>query len=685
MFILKNGSLRAEFDEGGRLLSLAGPSGNVIDSPCRDFFFANLACEGCLENHVWASRQTVEAREEGCALYFRIRELVADNGRSDDNRVPISIEFRAALEEDGLVFDARIDNRSAYTVLDFEYPRIGRVRDLGAGTPSLFWPQPFGMMFTNIGKRLASVTHRENGSNCLKITYPGYGIMGWCALMDRDNVLSLSLMDRRFYSCALRAKGYPDDQGAVTLSCDKFLCAGEGELQVPPVKIGLYKGTWHASVRAYARMMKESRPSHPVPRWARDMLGFFLVINKQQSGYEMWDYSTIPQLWELAKAHGCDVLALFGWYGTGHDNNYPDLGPGESLGGEAALREAIKQVQKDGGRVILYHQGHLIDRGSPFYRNGEGKRVACKTIWNDEYGEYYSKSHKSDALMMFSNKQFSVACPSAPEWQELMLAKVRELFDLGADGCLFDQVGGMPPYLCFDKTHSHPDGNPALALSGGQRRMLERMQQLSKELDPEFAFMSENITDLYSPYLDAVHGIYYAPWPEGAEKPEPGSEETAVYLYPEVFRYAFPDTRITVRNNEPRVTRRLADFAFLYDAPLELEIRYAADKKDVLADAFPEDRKYAALVTGFRSKYRDMLSGAFADTEGIVCDSPGIYAKAYICGSRVAVRLWNDSQEAVTPRISVPGKRLVMFASPKGEYSGPAEMGPQDIAFAVFE
>ncbi|MBR4748907.1 MAG: hypothetical protein IK083_04960 [Abditibacteriota bacterium] len=682
MYVLENAALKAVFDERGRLTCLSCGGVNVIDAPADETFFANLTRGTALENPVYSSEQAVTVRCSRTRLRVSVEGLSFRDGRGRPLSADISLVFTAELKKDGLIFSAEADNRSPFSILDFEYPIIGKVRDLGAGAPSLFWPEPFGALYTDIGRRLAAGSHRENGSNCMKLTYPGYGIMGYCALTDRENTLSLSLRDPDFYSCALKVRGYPKEPGCVSLSCTKFLCAGPGRTAAPPVKVTLGREDWHGSVRDYAKWMNAHRPRHAAPRWTRDMSGFFLVIMKQQFGCEMWGYEDLPLLWRLAREHGCDTLGLFGWYGTGHDNNYPDIGPGDSLGGAKALKKAIRAVQKEGGRVVLYHQGHLIDRGSPFYGSGAGKSIACKTVWGQEYGEYYPKSHKSDALQLFSNKLFSIACPSSPEWQALMTKKLRELAALGADGCLFDQIGGMPPYLCFDSGHPHKDHNPALALTGGQREMLARLEREARTRGPEYAFLSENITDLYSPYLDAVHGIGYWPGRQGERAVSP--ESGTVIRYPEVFRYAFPDTVITVRNPQPTAPRRLTNFAFVFGAPLELEIRYSADKEDVLGDAFREDREYALTVSGFRKKYRKYLSGRFADTDGIEGGAPALFAKAYVKGPVTCVALWNDSGEPALPDIRVPGRELVFFATPEGEYSDQQTMAPDTVGLAVY-
>ena len=67
---------------------------------------------------------------------------------------------------------------------------------------------------------------------------------------------------------------------------------------------------------------------------------------------------------------------------------------------------------------------------------------------------------------MMRNKYFGIACPGAKGWIDHLLWQLGLVQDLGAQGIIFDQMGGIPPYICFSKDHPHP--KPSLAV--GPRR-----------------------------------------------------------------------------------------------------------------------------------------------------------------------------------------------------------------------
>ncbi|MBR6074177.1 MAG: hypothetical protein IKP87_02645, partial [Victivallales bacterium] len=219
----------------------------------------------------------------------------------------------------------------------------------------------------------------------------------------------------------------------------------------------------------------------------------------------------------------------------------------------------------------------------------------------------------------------------------------------GPDGCLYDQLGGQPPCPCFDEHHDHAKNNPALAHTNGRRRMLNSLQAHSKQIGKNFAFLSEHINDLYSCYLDAVHGIMSHPGPQGALAAASTDADTVRVLnYPALFRYSFPETIITIRNPAPHIGDRMANFALTYGFRPEMELRYQADCDDVLNDTYKTSRLYALKINELRKKYADqLLRGEFRDTDELASVPQGLTATSFVNGDTMAAVLWNDTNDAI--------------------------------------
>jgi hypothetical protein len=685
MYRLENESLIARFDGQGRLTWLENKQagyGNVIAAPAADSFKLVFQQGENWENVVFGSEQSYQVVQSDGKIDFWVNSV-----KTQDGRASLKVKLSVSLTGEDLVFDAVIDNQADAWVTDFEYPQVGVIKSLAGGKPALLWPHQSGEKVTNIGQVLSAMPYGREESNTLSMTYPGMASMQWMALVDADQSLYLGVHDQDCMASELRAVGDHLDQGALTLCFDRFAFVKTGERwSAPETVLKLYSGSWRHGADDYRKWVATWRPYHKKPQWVQDMLGYFLVINKQQYGHEMWPYDTLPELYERAQAHGCDALGLFGWYDSGHDNQYPDLKVSDSLGGAEALKANIKQVQASGGRVTLYYQGHLIDVNTDFYKNG-GHKLESKSRWGVPYFEQYNKYHNSHFLKRFTRKTFSNACPSCPEWQELMRDKADFIASFGPDGVLYDQIGGMPPYPCFDESHPHKDGKPSLSLSQGRMRLLDVIETRTKQHSPEFGFFTEHITDVYSAYVDCLHGINSKPSREGDRNDcrlDPERGETL--NYPELFRYCFPDVIITIRNPAPFISPRFANYAFTFGFRFEMELRYLADCREIKADRWPEWRKYAAAVSALRRRYWAVLGhGSFADEEGLTQADTGMITKVYRQGNQAVVTVWNDTQADLPLSLDLPGYRFVEWAAvDKAATALPEQLAAQQIGLALF-
>jgi hypothetical protein len=692
MYLLENEYLLAAFDDKARLVRLENKAlgCNTINRPAADSFRLVAKIGENWENVIFAREQAFAISLDGQELTAIVNHPVSRYQACD-----LKITLKVRLIEDTLIFDSTLENQADdLLVTDWTWPVIGCISSLAGGSPDLLWPNHLGERYTNVTAL----------SGDLHLTYPGgHGrgaSMQWMALIEENQTLALSGRDKAIYSSELSVRKVParesDQADSVSLEMTRLPFARPGEAWVcPPCHLTLYSGSWHRAADQYRAWATTWRRTPAPPEWVKAMSGYFLVINKQQYGEAFWPYDTLPELYRYALENGCDTVGLFGWYDGGHDNTYPELVTSPALGGDDGMRAGIRKVRDQGGHVTLYFQGHLLDLTTDYYKT-TGHKIESKSRWLTPYYQTHCKSHNSRFLANYTSKFFSSACPSCPEWQDEMAQNAERLAGLGPNGLLYDQIGGMHPYPCFDESHPHEQNRPSLAFVPGRVKVLDRIQQATKKIDPELAFFTEHITDVYSGYADILHGMYVNPDAPGSRSSEQAGEDrnlnrSRLLNYPELFRYTFPDTIATIRNGKPFISQRYLNYAFLFGLRLEMELRYLDDQDAIRSDRHPEERQQAANLTAFRKRHWNLLgSGRFTDTLPVETDNPNVLFKAFTDGNQVGVALWNDASAAQTVTVRVPGFIWLKTDKPdqrpeaSGETNASVCLQPQDIAIMVF-
>ncbi|MBE5784068.1 MAG: hypothetical protein E7329_12245, partial [Clostridiales bacterium] len=332
MVSLCNEYLHLAVNEQGciaQLENLKTGNGNVIVDP-KPLFRMTLHTGMNYEDMAFGENQKYDVKLDGDKIVVKVSEVTTRMGTAK-----VAVEMRLSLEQDHVCFDASIANESQSTVAEIFYPCVGAVKTLDGGKMDLFWPNNLGQKIVDVEKVLQGMTNRE-ALHEISANYPGPLSMSWIMLTGGRQNLYFASYDPMLYAASFRAKGAKT--GGVTLEMTKMCFVKPGETwEVPKAVSRLYEGSWREGADEYAAWASTWRKHVEVQDWMKKMNGYFLVINKQQYGDEMWPYETLPELYEHAQAHGCDMLGLFGWYHTGHDNNYPDLDVSPTLGGAEGL------------------------------------------------------------------------------------------------------------------------------------------------------------------------------------------------------------------------------------------------------------------------------------------------------------------------------------------------------------
>ncbi len=586
----------------------------------------------------------------------------------------LSVELLFNLEADRVVCEAALENRSGLCVEEFWFPWVGPLHSL-AQIPEedvLIRPDGFGQRIPNPITHVAGLHTGYMAPDQVRILdcgfYPGgWMSMPWFGLYGGGRALSLFSFDSTFQTTGLLlSRDTPT--GRLSLGFARYPFLKAGAWRSPRSAVRLHRDDWHSDARLYRQWVNGAWWSQsPRPAWVDAMHGWQRIIMKHQYGEVFYRYDDLVECFEAGRRFGIDALLVFGWFRGGHDAGYPEYEPDEELGGEERLREAIREIQGRGGRVLLYANGHLIDMDSAYYRE-LGHRISLKTSQGSEYREQYKFAGDGTYLRQFGARSFAAACQSTPEWQRRLIEIGERMAGLGADAIFYDQMGGNTPYLCFDPAHPH-DG-PALAQGPGKDRNLAEIRRQVVAPRPGLGFGTELVSDCLVRHVDFVHTCTYGM--------SPGPR-----VFPEMFLYTFPEILLSSREirDERDHVRRL-HWAFLHGWRIDVEIwRCRGD----LSDA-PNYGAYLAKLVALRERWPEVLmAGRFIDEDEFTNPNPALRVKGFTGGGRLAIIGWNDTGE-VQPFAPepAPGWRFLAGATPDGDLKPEDLLPAQGLGVLVY-
>lgn len=674
---LSNENVLVAFDGAGNLAELTNRKTghkyvtSAAQAPWRMYYRFGSPLDGALDLQIDPAAQTCQVRREGGALVLSYHTLKAEAVRRGQTReLQVGLDVRVSLEGDRLTFTGRIANREAdprLEITELWIPWIYGIGDMGTGRASdvLYWPERAGRRILNPYGKIAAMPAAgapggRRSEAALRLTYPFPASMQWFTFNNGEEGLYVGSHDKSLMTTCLSVTAHPDK--ALSASVVKYPFVRTGETWTSePVVLRLYQGDWHVAAKTYRAWADTWMERTTPPEWLRHTPGWVLPSLKGQSGHINSVYADLPAISREAKAAGINLLNIFGWVKQGFDNLYPEYDPDEAMGGAEGLRAALSEIKQAGGRTILYTQGQLIDPSTEYYRK-EGHRIVARDIWGYEYRESYGGTGQGTLLNMMRNKYFGIACPSAKGWIEHLEWQLGLVQGLGAQGIIFDQMGGIPPYICFAKDHPH--AKPSLAVGPAKVRNMKRLRQVMKARDPEFAFVIELGTDCYAGLVDIIHSHGIGFWPE----PE---------AFGEMLRYTFPEPLITNRGGGPYDRRMQLGHAFA------LGWRFDANLRDVRDPALGP---YFTRLCALRNTHPDLLlDGRFVDNEGFLADNSRVSAHAFVSGNRMAVTLWNAGETAERVKVVAPGYELEKAEWQDPAWTGPAHsILPKDVAVFIF-
>ncbi|MBO4465159.1 MAG: DUF4855 domain-containing protein [Bacteroidales bacterium] len=429
-----------------------------------------------------------------------------------------------------------------------------------------------------------------------------------------------------------------------------------------------YEGDWTATSRIYRHWADGWWHHAPVPKWVQDMTGWQRIIFKHQYGEYLRTYGDLNGRIAAAGASvGCNAVLAFGWWAEGMDNGYPNYSPDASQGGDAAWKAAIKQYRDNGGRLLLYYNGRLIDVESDFYRSGGGSRVANKDNTGREFTEHYKFTGEGTTLGYYDSRTFAIADMSKREWRDQLVDWADRAMALGSDAVFYDQLGVAEEFPNWDLSREFPVQD--IFTGRYKAETLKEIRDRIKARDPEFALGTEWLSDCTSQFCDFVHIVEFTALPES---------------FPEWFRYTFPEVIWSDRcvRDDNDVPRRVNN-TLLKGLRNDIEVFRCRG----LIDETPVYQAHLAKINAIRHDFPELLlEGRYTAMDGFTCSNAALTARSYTAGGRMAIVITNTGAKRQKGRITVPGYKLTDSRSIGGKVNGNSvTLAQNELAVLIFE
>jgi len=615
--------------------------------------------EKCLEIEVIPTEkypETIVTLDSLIITHGQVRE------KKSGKLLDISVQIKICIHEqfdDDVQFSISLENKhEGITVKEIHFPILAVRDETLHGVVTTFTG---GQYFRNV-KRTIMKSHTQykgidhhyirdvnlypqNAMNCMMADRGYEGLYYGC----HDNnfeitghVLELD-GNRDFNMLMVR---FPYIKCSQTYSCDKFI-------------ISPYKGDWKQAAKKYRNWAdswfmpyKRSSSLNITQGWQR-------IIMRTQCGEVLFGYNDLQAPFDAAQKAGIDTLFLFGWHAHGMDNGYPDYSFDQSQGGFDNLKKNIEKIQQQGGKIILYFNGQLIDSTSDFYQKYAGE-VATKQANGDMEKHHYHFPAYGITALKFGNRSFTTACPSSLRWLGFLKECVDKAVALGVDAVFFDQIGNMP-YPCHDSTHGHPI--PYMRIHEARNIQLNELRTYIKQKNPNMGFGIEWLSDVTSMHVDFVHI-----WGNIAEKEnEVNNSGTAKYVsFQEFFRYAFPEVLFSNREirDESNVQSRV-NAMLLKGCCSDVEIYRCQDT----IEKTPYYQCYLGRANKLRNKFADILfTGKFlANTYGSYFSCREIFSSSWEKENFLAIMITQEHQQSLSVTLMLNGFHLIDYDSVSGD------------------
>ena len=589
-------------------------------------------------------------------------------------------------------FGASLENREPHTVIrELQYPLIGHLQI--PADYQLLTTHTGGQVFADPVRKIAQVDTRAlymtpaQKFRQYDLQYPRNAASNCFAFVGEEQGLYFGSHDTSLQQTWHGLRAYPDE-GTIGHVTEDFKHLEAGFYRYPNAQYGdswsneasvviPYEGDWTATSRIYRRWADTWWQHAEVPKWVQDMTGWQRIIFKHQYGEYLRSYSDLPgRIADAGASVGCNAVLAFGWWKEGMDNGYPNYTVDDAQGGDEVWKQNILAYRyatgipvlnngpmhrdtcstpdKQNGpmhrdtcstpvnRLLLYYNGRLIDVESRFYKSGGGSKVANKDNTGREFTEHYKFTGEGTTLGYYDSRTFVIADMSKRLWRDQLIRWADRAMDYGADAVFYDQLGVAEEFPNWDRSREYPVQD--IFTGRYKAEALQEIRDHIKARNPEFALGTEWLSDCTSQFCDFVHIVEFTALPES---------------FPEWFRYTFPEVVWSDRcvRDDNDVPRRVNN-TLLKGLRNDIEVFRCRG----LIDETPVYQTHLAKINALRHAWPELLlEGRYTATDGFryTHPSPGLVARSYTDGSRLAIVVTNTGDKPVMSGLDVPGYHFV--------------------------
>lgn len=398
--------------------------------------------------------------------------------------------------------------------------------------------------------------------------------------------------------------------------------------------IAVYQGSWRRAADLYRNWANSWWKHQTPPLWVQKMKGWQRIIMRHQYGETLFTYDDLgTRVKKVGESVGLNTVLTHGWFNTGHDNMYPDYVSDPKQGGDKYLKKQIAAFQKDGGAVLLYYNGKLIDKASEFYKSGKGKEVSIKDNTGSEITEAYKFRGPGTFTGTYNSRTFVVADARQPLWQKELIKMADQAVELGAKSVFYDQLG-MADKSNWDLTGKFPV--PSMRTIADKALALKMIHEHLGKKNPDIALGTEHLYDVTAQHVDYIHSLY------GAANPN---------NFIDWFRYTFPEIILSDREirDDTDIERRV-NHAMLKGLRNDVEIYRAR----ALIDEAPNYQQYLSKINQLKNTFEDLLLlGKYTDQEYFDVDNSAVQARSFVRGDKMAIVVTQSELESVSATIHV--------------------------------